>query len=104
MKKDFKSITFISVFVIFVAGAFYMFGFYDTTVFTLLSGLSLLALYHAGLYSRRIIEDNTIASQKEIIERYKKQVYFMDKYIRILEGYIGEPDKRSREMKNEQQS
>ena len=104
MKKDFKSIAFISVFVIFVAGAFYMFGFYDTTVFTLLSGLSLLALYHAGLYSRGIIEDNTIANQKEIIERYKKQTYFMHKYIRILEGYIGEPEKRSREMKNEQQS
>ena len=102
MKKDFKSITFISVFVIFVAGAFYMFDFYDTTVFTLLSGLSLLALYHAGLYSRGIIEDNTIASQKEIIERYKKQAYFMDKYIRILEGYIDELDKRSNEMKNEQ--
>ena len=102
MKKDFKSITFISGFVIFVAGAFYMFDFYDTTVFTLLSGLSLLALYHAGLYSRGIIEDNTIASQKEIIERYKKQAYFMDKYIRILEGYIDELDKRSNEMKNEQ--
>ena len=104
MKKDFKSITFISVFVIFVAGAFYLFGFYNTTVFTLLSGLSLLALYHAGLYSRGIIEDNTIASQKEIIERYKKQVYFMDKYIRILESCIDESNKRSREMKNEQQS
>ena len=83
-------------------GGFYLFEFYDTTVFTLLSGLSLLALYHAGLYSRGIIEDNTIASQKEIIERYKKQAYFMDKYIRILEGYIDELDKRSLEMKNEQ--
>ena len=101
MKKDFKSIAFISVFVIFVAGAFYMFGFYDTTVFTLLSGLSLLALYHTGLYSRGIIEDNTIASKKEIIERYKKQTYFMDKYIRILESCIDESDKRNREMKNE---
>ena len=99
MKKDFKSIAFISVFVILIAGGFYLFGFYDTTVFTL---LSLLALYHAGLYSRGIIEDNTIASQKEIIERYKKQAYFMDKYIRILEGYIDESDKRSHEMKNEQ--
>ena len=102
MKKDFKSIAFISVFVILIAGGFYLFGFYNTTVFTLLSGLSLLALYHAGLYSRGIIENNTIASQKEIIERYKKQAYFMDKYIRILEGYIEELDKRSLEMKNEQ--
>ena len=102
MRKDFKSIAFISVFVILIAGGLYSFEFYDTTVFTLLSGLSLLALYHAGLYSRGIIEDNTIASQKEIIERYKKQAYFMDKYIRILEGYIDESDKRSHEMKNEQ--
>jgi hypothetical protein len=83
-------------------GGFYLFEFYDTTVFTLLSGLSLLALYHAGLYSRGIIEDNTRASQKEIIERYKKQAYFMDKYTRILEGYIDESDKRSHEEKNEQ--
>ena len=102
MRKDFKSIAFISVFVILIAGGFYLFSFYNTTVFTLLSGLSLLALYHAGLYSRGIIEDNTIASQREIIERYKKQAYFMDKYIRILEGYINESDNRSHEEKNEQ--
>ena len=102
MRKDFKSIAFISVFVILIAGGFYLFGFYNTTVFTLLSGLSLLALYHAGLYSRGIIEDNTIASQKEIIERDKKQMYYMDKYIRILEGYIDKLDKKSHEMKNEQ--
>lgn len=42
-----------------------------TKVFTLLVGLTMLAVYHAGLYNRGIIEDNTIASQKEIIERDK---------------------------------
>ena len=102
MKKDFKSVAYISVSVMIVGCAFYIFDFYDSAFFTLLTGLTLLALYHAGLYSRGIIEDNTIASQKEIIERYKKQAYFMDKYIRILEGYIDESDKRSHEMKNEQ--
>lgn len=103
MKKDFKSVAYISVSVMIVGCAFYIFDFYDSAFFTLLTGLTLLALYHAGLYSRGIIEDNTIASQKEIIERYKKQAYFMDKYIRILEGYIDESDKRSHEEKNVQQ-
>lgn len=102
MEKDFKSIAFLSVFVMIAGAVFYFFDFYDSAFFTLLVGLTMLAVYHAGLYNRGVVETNTIASQKEIIERYKKQTYFMDKYIRILEGYIDELDKRSLEMKNEQ--
>ena len=68
MKKDFKSIAFLAVFTMIVGCAFYCIGFYDSAVFTLLVGLTMLAVYHAGLYNRGIIEDNTIASQKEIIE------------------------------------
>ncbi len=71
MKKDFKSIAFLAVFTMIVGCAFYCIGFYDSAVFTLLVGLTMLAVYHAGLYNRGIIEDNTIASQKEIIERDK---------------------------------
>ena len=72
MKKDFKSIAFLAVFTMIAGCAFYCIGFYDSAIFTLLSGLTMLAVYHAGLYNRGIIEDNTIASQKEIIERDKR--------------------------------
>ena len=75
MKKDFKSIAFLAVFTMIVGCAFYCIGFYDSAVFTLLVGLTMLAVYHAGLYNRGIIEDNTIASQKEIIERDKCRPY-----------------------------
>ena len=75
MKKDFKSIAFLAVFTMIVGCAFYCIGFYDSPVFTLLVGLTMLAVYHAGLYNRGIIEDNTIASQKEIIERDKCRPY-----------------------------
>ena len=74
MKKDFKSIAFLAVFTMIVGCAFYCIGFYDSAVFTLLVGLTMLAVYHAGLYNRGIIEDNTIASQKEIIERDKNLI------------------------------
>ena len=62
MRKDFKSIAFMSVFVLIVGAGFYLFDFYDSAFFTLLVGLTLLAIYHAGLYNRGIIEDNTIIS------------------------------------------
>ena len=69
MKKDFKSIAFLAVFTMIAGCAFYCIGFYDSAIFTLLTGLTMLAIYHAGLYNRGVIEDSTIASQKEIIER-----------------------------------
>lgn len=75
MRKDFKSIAFISVFVSTIGCGFYLFKLYDSAIFILTTGLMLLALYHIGLYNRGIIEDNTIASQKEIIERDKKQMF-----------------------------
>ena len=56
---------------------FYFFDFYNSAFFTLLTGLTMLAVYHAGLYNRGIIEANTIASQKEIIERDKKLIRLM---------------------------
>ncbi|MBR1558212.1 MAG: hypothetical protein IJ647_10765, partial [Prevotella sp.] len=47
---------------------------YDSAIFTLLTGLTMLAICHAGLYNRGVIEDSTIASQKEIIERDKNTI------------------------------
>ena len=76
MKKDFKSIAFLAVFTMIAGCALYCIDFYDSAVFTLLSGLTMLAVYHAGFYNRGIIEDNTIASQKEIIERDKNLIDF----------------------------
>ena len=69
-------------------------------IFTLLSGLTMLAVYHAGLYNRGIIEDNTIASQKEIIERDKNTIDFMHGYIGFLEDYIKELKERNLEVKS----
>jgi hypothetical protein len=48
MKKDFKSIAFLAVFTMIAGCAFYCIGFYDSAIFTLLSGLTMLAVYHAG--------------------------------------------------------
>ena len=56
MRNDFKSIAFMSVFVLIVGAGFYLFDFYDSAFFTLLVGLTLLAIYHAGLYNRGIID------------------------------------------------
>ena len=42
MKKDFKSIAFLAVFTMIVGCAFYCIGFYDSAVFTLLVGLTML--------------------------------------------------------------
>ena len=53
-------------------------------------GLTMLAVYHAGLYNRGIIEDNTIASQKEIIERDKNLIDYLQAHIGFLEDYIKE--------------
>ena len=47
MKKDFKSIAFLAVFTMIAGCAFYCIGFYDSAIFTLLSGLTMLAVYHA---------------------------------------------------------
>ena len=100
MKKDFKSIAFLAVFTMIAGCAFYCIGFYDSAISTLLSGLTMLAVYHAGLYNRGIIEDNTIASQKEIIERDKSSIDFMHGYIGFLEDYIKELKERNLEMKS----
>ena len=100
MEKDFKSIAIMSIFVIIVGGAFYIFGFYDSAIFTLLVGLTLLAIYHAGLYNRGIIEDNTIANQKEIIERDKKLIDAVYGHIGFLEDHIKELKGKGREVKN----
>ena len=94
MEKEFRCMAFMSVFVMIVGCAFYIFDFYDSAIFTLLTGLALLAIYHAGLYNRGIIEYNTIASQKELIERDKRQIHFMDVYISLLEEYIKEIKER----------
>lgn len=94
MEKEFRCMAFMSVFVMIVGCAFYIFDFYDSAIFTLLTGLALLAIYHAGLYNRGIIEYNTIASQKELIERDKRQIHFMDMYISLLEEYIKEIKER----------
>ena len=90
MKQDFKNVAYMSVFVLIVGAGFYLFDFYDSAFFTLLVGLTLLAIYHAGLYNRGIIEDNTIASQQEIIERDKDLIDFLHGYIGFLEDYIKE--------------
>lgn len=90
MKKDFKSIVFLAVFTMIAGCAFYCIDFYDSVIFTLLSGFTMLAVYHAGLYNRDIIEDNTIASQKEIIERDKNLIDFLSGHIAFLEDYIKE--------------
>ena len=100
MKKDFKSIAFLAVFTMIAGCAFYCIGFYDSAIFTLLTGLTMLAIYHAGLYNRGIIEDNTIASQKEIIERDKSSIDFMHGYIGFLEDYIKELKERNLEVKS----
>jgi len=100
MKKDFKSIAFLAVFTMIAGCAFYSIGFYDSAIFTLLSGLTMLAVYHAGLYNCGIIEDNTIASQKEIIERDKSSIDFMHGYIGFLEDHIKELKERNLEMKS----
>lgn len=60
----------------------------------------MLAIYHAGLYNRGVIEDNTIASQKEIIERDKNTIDFMRGYIGFLEDYIKELKGRNLEVKS----
>jgi len=73
---------------------------YDSAIFTLLTGLTMLAIYHAGLYNRGVIEDNTIASQKEIIERDKNTIDFMHGYIGFLEDYIKELKERNLEVKS----
>ena len=90
MKKDFKSIAFLAVFTMIVGCTFYCIGFYDSAVFTLLVGLTMLAVYHAGLYNRGIIEDNTIESQKGIIERDKNLIDYLQGHIGFLEDYIKE--------------
>ena len=100
MKKDFKSVAYISVSVMIVGCAFYIFDFYDSAFFTLLTGLTLLAIYHAGLYNRGIIEDNTIANQKEIIERDKKLIDAVYGHIGFLEDHIKELKRKGREVKN----
>ena len=100
MKKDFKSVAYISVSVMIVGCAFYIFDFYDSAFFTLLTGLTLLAIYHAGLYNRGIIEDNTIANQKEIIERDKKLIDAVYGHIGFFEDHIKELKGKGREVKN----
>ena len=85
MEKDFKSIAFLSVFVMIAGAVFYFFDFYDSAFFTLLVGLTMLAVYHAGLYNRGVVETNTIASQKEIIQRDKELISLMGVYINFLE-------------------
>ena len=90
MKQDFKNVAYMSVFVLIVGAGFYLFDFYDSAFFTFLVGLTLLAIYHAGLYNRGIIEDNTIASQQEIIERDKDLIDFLHRHIGFLEDYIKE--------------
>ena len=100
MVKEFKSIAYIAVFVMIVGTTFYIFDFYDSAFFTLLTGLLLLAIYHAGLYSRGIIVNNTIANQKEIIERDKKLIDAVYGHIGFLEDHIKELKGKEREVKN----
>ena len=90
MKQDFKNVAYMSVFVLIVGAGFYLFDFYDSAFFTLLVGLTLLAIYHAGLYNRGIIVDNTIESQKGIIERDKNLIDYLQGHIGFLEDYIKE--------------
>ena len=100
MKQDFKNVAYIAVFVMIAGCVFYIFDFYDSAFFTLLTGLTLLAIYHAGLYSREIIEDNTITNQKEIIERDKKLIDAVYGHIGFLEDHIKELKGKGREVKN----
>ena len=89
-----------AVFVMIVGTSFYIFDFYESAFFTLLTGLLLLAIYHAGLYSRGIIVNNTIANQKEIIERDKKLIDAVYGHIGFLEDHIKELKGKGREVKN----
>jgi len=100
MIKEFKSIAYMAVFVMIVGTSFYIFDFYESAFFTLLTGLLLLAIYHAGLYSRGIIVNNTIANQKEIIERDKKLMDAVYGHIGFLEDHIKELKGKGREVKN----
>ncbi len=100
MVKEFKSIAYMAVFVMIVGTSFYIFDFYESAFFTLLTGLLLLAIYHAGLYSRGIIVNNTIANQKEIIERDKKLIDAVYGHIGFLEDHIKELKGKGREVKN----
>ena len=95
MKQDFKNVAYMSVFVLIVGAGFYLFDFYDSAFFTLLVGLTLLAIYHAGLYNRGIIEDNTIISQQEIIERDKDLIDFLHGHIGFLEDTNNLPQMQS---------
>ena len=89
-----------AVFVMIVGTSFYILDFYESAFFTLLTGLLLLAIYHAGLYSRGIIVNNTIANQKEIIERDKKLMDAVYGHIGFLEDHIKELKGKGREVKN----
>ena len=100
MEKDFKSIAYLSVFVMIAGAVFYFFDFYDSAFFTLLVGLTMLAVYHAGLYNRGVVETNTIASQKEIIQRDKELISLMGVYINFLEDYIKEEKEEVHELTN----
>ena len=100
MIKEFKSIAYMAVFVMIVGTSFYILDFYESAFFTLLTGLLLLAIYHAGLYSRGIIVNNTIANQKEIIERDKKLIDAVYGHIGFLEDHIKELKGKGREVKN----
>ena len=100
MIKEFKSIAYMAVFVMIVGTSFYILDFYESAFFTLLTGLLLLAIYHAGLYSRGIIVNNTIANQKDIIERDKKLMDAVYGHIGFLEDHIKELKGKGREVKN----
>ena len=100
MEKDFKGIAYLSVFVMIAGAVFYFFDFYDSAFFTLLVGLTMLAVYHAGLYNRGVVETNTIASQKEIIQRDKELISLMGVYINFLEDYIKEEKEEVHELTN----
>ena len=100
MIKEFKSIAYMAVFVMIVGTSFYILDFYESAFFTLLTGLLLLAIYHAGLYCRGIIVNNTIANQKEIIERDKKLMDAVYGHIGFLEDHIKELKGKGREVKN----
>ena len=100
MIKEFKSIAYMAVFVMIVGTSFYIFDFYESAFFTLITGLLLLAIYHAGLYSRGIIVNNTIANQKEIIERDKMLMDAVYGHIGFLEDHIKELKGKGREVKN----
>jgi len=85
MKQDFKNVAYMSVFVLIVDAGFYLFDFYDSAFFTLLVGLTLLAIYHAGLYN---------------IERDKDLIDFLHGHIGFLEDYIKEIKEESDKVKS----